>query len=138
MATPPNADERGSIVAVTNGAGAASGTGFGINTYDEYGAPGPSNLGRFLLTDPIGFGGGMNLYAYVGNDPVMTMEPNFVGSGAHVISVQAPPTIPFSVRSVVDLSSMGYDAVNIIVIPNTALSQLFPANVIGFVPRPGR
>ena len=37
------ADERGSIVAVTNGAGGASGSGFGINTYDEYGTPGPSN-----------------------------------------------------------------------------------------------
>ncbi|MEQ1619291.1 MAG: RHS repeat-associated core domain-containing protein [Terricaulis sp.] len=76
------ADERGSVVAVTNGAGAAS----FINSYDEYGTPGPSNLGRFqytgqawlpeaqlyhykaraytpslgrfLQTDPIGFAGG--------------------------------------------------------------------------------
>ena len=81
------ADERGTIVAVTDSAG----TMIKRNNYDEYGVPGPVNLGafqytgqvwlpelgmyyykarmyspllgRFMQTDPIGYGGGMNMYA---------------------------------------------------------------------------
>ncbi|WP_339749016.1 RHS repeat-associated core domain-containing protein [uncultured Maricaulis sp.] len=93
------ADERGSIVALTN----ASGTATATNSYDEYGLPGASNsgrygytgqvwleetglyhyknraynprLGRFMQTDPIGQAGGMNIYAYVGGDPVNARDP---------------------------------------------------------------
>ena len=39
---------------------------------NRYYSPG---LRRFIEPDPIGFEGGMNLYAYVGNDPVNAIDP---------------------------------------------------------------
>ncbi|WP_303713512.1 RHS repeat-associated core domain-containing protein [Brevundimonas naejangsanensis] len=94
------ADERGSLVNLSEG---TTGSSTVINTYDEYGVPAPSNLGRlqytgqlwmpdfgayhykarayqpglgrFLQTDPMGYAEGANLYAYVGADPVNWVDP---------------------------------------------------------------
>jgi len=93
-------DERGSVIAVSDASGNLVGT---INRYDEYGVPqgtltgrfgytgqpwiaeaglyhyrarafNPA-MGRFMQTDPVGYAGGMNIYAYVRNNPVNRSDP---------------------------------------------------------------
>ena len=39
-------------------------------------------LGRFLTADPIGYGDGLNVYAYVANDPVTLVDPSGLGAQA--------------------------------------------------------
>jgi len=98
-----DADERGSIIRVTDGSGAT----LAINSYDEYGAPATtgatyasrfrytgqamipelgmyyykarfysSTLGRFVQPDPIGYGDGPNMYNYVHADPINGTDPS--------------------------------------------------------------
>jgi hypothetical protein len=46
-------------------------------------------LGRFLSEDPIGISGGLNLYAYAGNDPVNLWDPSgtsATGPGDHCLT----------------------------------------------------
>lgn len=87
-------DRLGSVISVVDN----SGTNLSINTYDEYGSPGTSNLGRFQYTgqawlaslnlyyyktrmyspalgrflqvDPVGYADGLNSLIYVHNNPI--------------------------------------------------------------------
>jgi RHS repeat-associated protein len=123
-----HADERGSIIAISNASGAVS----AVNTYDEYGIPASTNmgrfgytgqawlpeiglnyykariysptLGRFMQSDPIGYGDGLNFYDYVGGDPVNARDPTGLLGDNIVV------TAPSNAATFFDVSPIGpYD-----------------------------
>jgi RHS repeat-associated protein len=112
-----HADGLGSIVALTNSSGVVT-TRYAYDPYGETEVAGTDvpqpfrftgrewdaetglyfyraryyspDMGRFISEDPIGYAGGINFYAYVGNDPVNFVDPSgFLSSmpdgGQHAI-----------------------------------------------------
>jgi len=61
--------------------------------------------GRFMQPDPIGTQGGVNLYAYVGNDPLNFTDPNGLVKDAAVAAVNAPITSPQTIPNAPSMES---------------------------------
>jgi RHS repeat-associated protein len=109
------ADQQGTVVAITDGAGSA----LNINRYDEYGVPDQANqgrfqytgqmylpevglyhykaraysatLGRFMQTDPGDYADGLNTYAYVHGDPVNGIDPSGLIEELIIVGVKLQP-----------------------------------------------
>jgi RHS repeat-associated protein len=130
----------------------ASGHPISINRYDEYGKPATSNagrfqytgqawlpelglyyykarvydprLGRFLQTDPVGYQDDLDLYAYVGNDPLNATDPTgewcVLGIGTSCLpTVPLPPTTTVTVTAAGAITATASEVTTTVVVEGT-------------------
>ena len=145
-------DERGSIIAVTD----SSWNAFNINRYDEYGIPAPSNLGRFqytgqawlpeigmyyykarmysptlgrfMQTDPIGYGDGPNWYNYVHSDAINGRDPSGLAANYDIVVTGSTPPSPVpNVSTIIVGATPGFSVWDLLG-PYTPGNRLYPAD----------
>ena len=125
-----HADAQGSVIARSDGSGAVpagerfsytpygvAGSGSGsasafrfvgrrlepaVGLYDMRARVYAPGLGRFLQPDPIGTEGGINLYAYVRNDPLNQADPSGMGPAKQGPFDQRPVSAARSVQPLMD------------------------------------
>jgi RHS repeat-associated protein len=141
---------------------ALDGSSTGIKTYGPYGEPLPASaagdrfrytgqqmvselglyyykarfysptLGRFLQSDPVGYQSDLNLYAYVGNDPVNLTDPTGEFIVGALLGAAIETTLQLNANGA-DFSNLGLEDLRNINISNVVIAAAVGALAPGYL-----